>query len=47
MCRDRGLTRGSHSSNHFDISLAMFTHAAAAARDDAAAMQFLIPGWRF
>jgi glucarate dehydratase len=108
-CRDHGLTWGSHSNNHFDISLAMFTHAAAAApgkvtaidthwiwqdgqrltkeplqivggqvsvpdrpglgieidmaqieqghalykkhglgaRDDAAAMQFLIPGWRF
>jgi glucarate dehydratase len=26
-----GLTWGSHSNNHFDISLAMFTHAAAAA----------------
>jgi glucarate dehydratase len=31
MCRDWGLTWGSHSNNHFDISLAMFTHAAAAA----------------
>ncbi|WCT73995.1 glucarate dehydratase [Sphingomonas naphthae] len=109
MCRDWGLTWGSHSNNHFDISLAMFTHAAAAApgkvtaidthwiwqdgqrltkepltiagglvavperpglgieidmdaieqgnalyrshglgaRDDAAAMQYLIPGWTF
>ncbi len=108
-CRDHGLTWGSHSNNHFDISLAMFTHAAAAApgkvtaidthwiwqdgqrltkeplkivgglvsvpdrpglgveidmaqveaghelykkhglgaRDDAMAMQFLIPGWTF
>jgi len=108
-CRDHGLTCGSHSNNHFDISLAMFTHVAAAAagnvtaidthwiwqdgqhltrepfnivggsinvpvrpglgidldmhqieqahqlsqrigsctRDDAAAMQFLIPNWRF
>ena len=108
-CRERGLTWGSHSNNHFDISLAMFTHVAAAAvgkvtsidthwiwqdgerltreplrieqgtiavpqksglgiepdleqierahelylrvgtagRDDAAAMQFLIPNWRF
>ncbi|SEK54994.1 D-glucarate dehydratase [Roseateles sp. YR242] len=108
-CRDFGLTWGSHSNNHFDVSLAMFTHAAAAApgrltaidthwiwqdgqfltknplrivggevavpkvpglgvtldmaaveaahqlylqhglgaRDDAIAMQFLIPGWRF
>ncbi len=110
LCRDwGGLTWGSHSNNHFDISLAMFTHVAAAApgkitaidthwiwqdgqrltkdplkivkgaiavpetpglgvqvdieqiekahhlykqmslgaRDDAAAMQFLIPGWEF
>jgi glucarate dehydratase len=110
LCRDRGgLTWGSHSNNHFDISLAMFTHVAAAApgritaidthwiwqegqrltkeplkivkgtiavpaspglgiqadmvqiekahevyrkigvaaRDDAAAMQFLIPSWKF
>ncbi|MDC6170882.1 enolase C-terminal domain-like protein [Paucibacter sp. XJ19-41] len=30
-CRDHGLTWGSHSNNHFDISLAMFTQAAAAA----------------
>jgi glucarate dehydratase len=110
LCRDQGgLTWGSHSNSHFDISLAMFTHVAAAApgaitaidthwiwqegqrltveppridggcvalpdspglgvridmgqveranelyrraglggRDDAAQMQFLIPGWRF
>ncbi|MFC5497884.1 glucarate dehydratase [Caenimonas terrae] len=108
-CRDWGLTWGSHSNNHFDVSLAMFTHVAAAApgrvtaidthwiwqdgqrltneplqivgglvqvpkqpglgveldmvevekahqlyqqhglgaRDDAMAMQFLIPGWKF
>ncbi len=108
-CRDNGLTWGSHSNNHFDISLAMVTHVAAAApgqitaidthwiwqdgqhltrnplkivdglitvpkrpglgvdldldaiaqahelykakslgaRDDAIAMQFLIPGWKF
>jgi glucarate dehydratase len=108
-CRDNGLTWGSHSNNHFDISLAMFTHVGAAApgkvtaidthwiwqdgqgltreplkikggkiaipdrpglgieidrvaieaanalykkhglgaRDDAIAMQFLIPGWTF
>jgi glucarate dehydratase len=108
-CRDWGLTWGSHSNNHFDVSLAMFTHVAAAApgrvtaidthwiwqdgqrltqqplriegglvqvpktpglgveldmvevekahqlyqrhglgaRDDAAAMQYLIPGWKF
>ena len=108
-CRERGLTWGSHSNSHFDISLAMFTHVAAAApgnvtaidthwiwqdgqrltreplqivdgrievptgpglgvevdmerieqanalyttmglgaRDDAAAMQYLVPGWKF
>jgi glucarate dehydratase len=109
MCRDWGLTWGSHSNNHFDVSLAMFTHVAAAApgeitaidthwiwqegqrltreplriegglltvperpglgveldmeqveaahelyrkvgggaRDDASAMQYLVPGWKF
>ena len=109
LCHDFGLTWGSHSNNHFDISLAMFTHVGAAApgritaldthwiwqdgqaltrsplpiedgaiavptapglgveldrdalgaahelhlrhglgaRDDAAAMQFLVPGWSF
>lgn len=31
MCHEFGLTWGSHSNNHFDISLAMFTHVAAAA----------------
>jgi glucarate dehydratase len=108
-CHEWGLTWGSHSNNHFDISLAMFTHVAAAApgkvtaidthwiwqdgqrltkeplqivdgkidvpvgpglgievdleqiehahalyntmelgaRDDAAAMQYLVPGWKF
>ncbi|HXD41727.1 MAG TPA: glucarate dehydratase [Ramlibacter sp.] len=108
-CRDWGLTWGSHSNNHFDVSLAMFTQVAAAApgrvtaidthwiwqdgqrltrdplkitggmievpkrpglgieldmaeiekahqlyqqhglgaRDDAIAMQYLIPGWKF
>ena len=108
-CRDWGLTWGSHSNNHFDVSLAMFTHVGAAApgkvtaidthwiwqdgqrltrdplqivdgkvqvpqkpglgveldmvevekahqlylqhglgsRDDAVAMQYLIPGWQF
>jgi glucarate dehydratase len=30
-CRDWNLTWGSHSNNHFDVSLAMFTHVAAAA----------------
>jgi glucarate dehydratase len=109
LCQMFGLTWGSHSNNHFDISLAMFTHVGAAApgkvtaidthwiwqdgqrltkeplkieggmvrvpdraglgieldeaelekahqayknmglgaRDDAVAMQFLIPGWTF
>ena len=31
LCALEGLTWGSHSNNHFDISLAMFTHCAAAA----------------
>ena len=31
LCHEWGLTWGSHSNNHFDVSLAMFTHAAAAA----------------
>ncbi|MEV0643657.1 enolase C-terminal domain-like protein [Phytomonospora sp. NPDC050363] len=31
LCHDFGLTWGSHSNNHFDISLAMFTHVGAAA----------------
>ena len=31
MCHEWGLTWGSHSNNHFDISLAMFTHVGAAA----------------
>jgi glucarate dehydratase len=31
MCAAWGLTWGSHSNNHFDVSLAMFTHVAAAA----------------
>lgn len=30
MCNEFGLTWGSHSNNHFDISLAMFSHTAAA-----------------
>jgi glucarate dehydratase len=109
LCQMFGLTWGSHSNNHFDISLAMFTHVGAAApgkvtaidthwiwqdgqrltkeplkieggmirvpekpglgieidlaelekahqayknmglgaRDDAVAMQFLVPGWSF
>lgn len=31
LCNEWGLTWGSHSNNHFDISLAMFTHVAASA----------------
>ena len=31
LCNMHGLTWGSHSNNHFDVSLAMFTHCAAAA----------------
>lgn len=38
MCHEWGLTWGSHSNNHFDISLAMFTHVAAAAPGDIAAI---------
>lgn len=34
MCNDFGLTWGSHSNNHFDISLAMFSHTAAAVPGD-------------
>lgn len=30
-CCEWGMTWGSHSNNHFDVSLAMFTHVAAAA----------------
>jgi glucarate dehydratase len=33
VCSDNGLTWGSHSNNHFDVSLAMVTHVAAAAAD--------------
>ncbi|MDV2884884.1 glucarate dehydratase [Alkalihalophilus pseudofirmus] len=38
MCHDWGLTWGSHSNNHFDISLAMFTHVAAAASGEITAI---------
>jgi glucarate dehydratase len=31
MCHEWGLTWGSHSNNHFDVSLAMFIHVGAAA----------------
>ncbi len=37
-CRDWGLTWGSHSNNHFDVSLAMFTQVGAAAPGQVAAM---------
>jgi glucarate dehydratase len=33
-CAQWGLTWGSHSNNHFDVSLAMMTHVAAAAAGD-------------
>jgi glucarate dehydratase len=38
LCDAWGLTWGSHSNNHFDISLAMFTHVAAAAPGDITAI---------
>jgi glucarate dehydratase len=38
MCQTWGLTWGSHSNNHFDISLAMFTHVGAAAPGQVTAM---------
>ncbi|MFG1816842.1 enolase C-terminal domain-like protein [Kribbella sp. NPDC049174] len=38
LCNDFGLTWGSHSNNHFDISLAMFTHVGAAAPGDITAL---------
>ena len=38
VCKDHGLTWGSHSNTHFDISLAMFTHVGAAAPGDVTAM---------
>ena len=37
-CRDWGLIWGSHSNNHFDVSLAMFTHVGAAAPGKVTAM---------
>ncbi|HVT98988.1 MAG TPA: enolase C-terminal domain-like protein [Acidobacteriaceae bacterium] len=37
-CRDHNLTWGSHSNSHFDISLAMFTHVAAAAAGNVTAI---------
>ncbi|MGO3174682.1 MAG: enolase C-terminal domain-like protein, partial [Microbacterium gubbeenense] len=38
LCNDFDLTWGSHSNNHFDISLAMFTHVGAAAPGDTTAL---------
>ena len=38
LCDVWGLTWGSHSNDHFDMSLAMFTHAAAAAPGDVTAI---------
>ncbi|WP_434778103.1 glucarate dehydratase [Neisseria sp. Ec49-e6-T10] len=38
LCHEWGLTWGSHSNNHFDISLAMFTQVAAAAPGDITAI---------
>ncbi|WP_312198285.1 glucarate dehydratase [Anaerospora hongkongensis] len=38
MCHEWGLTWGSHSNNHFDICLAMFTHVGAAAPGKIAAL---------
>ncbi len=38
LCNEFGLTWGSHSNNHFDISLAMFIHVAAAVPGDITAV---------
>ena len=38
LCQAWGLTWGSHSNNHFDVSLAMVTHVAAAAPGDITAI---------
>lgn len=38
LCHEFGLTWGSHSNNHFDISLAMFTHTGAAAPGEITAL---------
>jgi len=38
LCDAWGLRWGSHSNNHFDVSLAMFTHVAAAAPGDVTAI---------
>ncbi|MFC5730619.1 MULTISPECIES: enolase C-terminal domain-like protein [Nocardioides] len=38
LCHEFGLTWGSHSNNHFDVSLAMFTHVGAAAPGEITAL---------
>ena len=38
LCSDFGLTWGSHSNNHFDVSLAMLTHVGAAAPGEITAL---------
>jgi glucarate dehydratase len=38
LCHDFGLTWGSHSNNHLDVSLAMFTHVGAAAPGEITAL---------
>ncbi|GAA1904830.1 enolase C-terminal domain-like protein [Nocardioides lentus] len=38
LCHDFGLTWGSHSNNHFDVSLAMFTQVGAAAPGEITAL---------
>lgn len=38
LCNEFGLTWGSHSNNHFDVSLAMFTHVGAAAPGEITAL---------
>ena len=38
VCADFGLTWGSHSNNHFDVSLAMFAHVGAAAPGEITAL---------
>lgn len=38
MCHELGLTWGSHSNNHFDVSLAMFSYVGAAAPGEITAL---------
>lgn len=38
LCNEWGMTWGSHSNNHFDVSLAIYTHCAAAAPGEITAM---------